>query len=200
MTGRTLSQTLVICLLAPGAAARADDKPAPPPAVAERPFNAFNKTAFGFVKRVILGSAEKMPEENYGFKPAESVRSFGQVLGHVADSQFYFCSVALGEKNPARAVEKTKTSKADLVASLKEAFAYCDRAYDGMTPAAAAETVTLFGAQNMPKIDVLSTNVMHGVEHYGNLIVYLRMKGLVPPSSEPAAQPGPKKEGAAQAK
>jgi uncharacterized damage-inducible protein DinB len=183
---RNLLRAFLICLLAP-AAAWADEKPtaAPPAAAAtERPFNAFNKMAYGFVKGMIVRSAEKMPEENYGFKPAETVRSFGQILGHVADSQYYFCSVALGEKNPAKAVEKTKTSKADLVAALKDAFAYCDKAYDGMTPAVAAETVSLFNTQSMPKIDVLSANAMHGVEHYGNLIVYLRMKNIVPPSSE----------------
>ena len=201
---RTLLRTLLICLLAPAAAALADDKPAAAPdkpaaAAPERPFNAFQKMAYGFVKANLLGSAEKMPEESYGFKPTESVRSFGQIVGHVADSQYYFCSVALGEKNPAKAVEKTKTSKADLVASLKEAFAYCDKAYDGMTPAAAAETVKLFGERSLPKIDVLTANTMHGVEHYGNLIVYLRMKNIVPPSSEKAFMPEPKKVGAAPA-
>lgn len=196
---RTLLRTLLlVCLLAPATALRADDKPAAAPdkpaaAAPERPFNAFNKMAYGFVKSSILRSAEKMPEESYGFKPVESVRSFGQILGHVADSQNYFCSVALGEKNPAKAVEKTKTSKADLVAALKDAFAYCDRAYDGMTPVAAAETVTLFGDRSLPKIDVLTANALHGVEHYGNLVVYLRMKNIVPPSSEPGFTPEPKK-------
>ena len=201
---RRLSLALVICLLVP-AAARADDKPAAataPPATAApgQSFNTFNKMAYGFVKTMILGSAEKMPEENYDFKPAESVRSFGQILGHVADSQYYFCSVALGEKNPAKAVEKTKTSKADLVASLKDAFAYCDKAYDGLTPSTAAETVKIFNTQNMPKLDVLTANAMHGVEHYGNLVVYLRVKGLVPPSSEPGVMAEPKKQGAGDSK
>ena len=192
---RTLSRTLLACLLALPAAAPADDKPAPTPAAAPQApaFNAFNKMAYGYVKSMILRSAEKMPEENYGFKPAESVRSFGQILGHVADSHYYFCSAALGEKNPAKAVEKTKSSKADLVAALKEAFAYCDRAYDGMTPATGAEMVKVFHDQPMPKVEVLTANAMHGVEHYGNLIVYLRMKGLVPPSSEQEAAPEPKK-------
>ncbi len=195
---RSLAASLLVGLLAP-VSARADDKPPVPAAAApatpapERPFNAFNKMAFGYVKTMITRSAEKMPEESYGFRPAETVRSFGQIVGHVADSQYYFCSVALGEKNPAKAIEKTKTSKADLVAALKEAFAYCDRAYDGMTPATAAETVKLFGTQDLPRIEVLTANAMHGVEHYGNLVVYLRMKGLVPPSSEPRPAAPPKK-------
>src|SRR5438477_12020019 len=135
---RTL--TLLICLVA--AAALAQDKPGvaapsrqgPSKATAvspERPVAAFDKKAYGYLKDVLLRSAEKMPEENYNFKPTEAVRSFGQILGHVADSQYMFCSMVLGEKNPAPKIEKTKTSKADLIASLKDAFAYCDKAYDG---------------------------------------------------------------------
>ena len=192
-------RTLLICLLAPAAPAAAQEKPAgnPPPAAVkpaqDRPFNAFNKVAYGFVKATVLRSAEKMPEENYGFKPAETVRAFGQILGHVADSQYYFCSVVRGEKNPALQIEKTKTSKADLIASLKDAFAYCDKAYDGMTEASGSEVVTLFNKSDMPKVDVLTANNMHGVEHYGNLIVYLRIKGIVPPSSEPGFMQEPKK-------
>jgi uncharacterized damage-inducible protein DinB len=191
---RTLLRTLLICLLAPAAAALADEKPAgannkPAP---DRAPNAFSKEAYGFVKATLLGSAEKMPEENYSFKPTEAVRSFGQIIGHVADSQYYFCSVVLGEKNPAPKSEPPKTSKADLIASLKGAFAYCDKAYDGMTEASGAETVKLFKG-DMPKRDALTANTMHGVEHYGNLIVYLRMKNIVPPSSEPGFTPEPKK-------
>ena len=191
---RRLLPTLLICLLAPAALALAQDaKPtaaAPAPA-ADRP-PAFNKMAYGFVKANLLGSAEKMPEENYAFKPADSVRSFGQILGHVADSNYFFCSTVLGEKNPGLKIEQTKTSKADLVAALKDAFAYCDKAYDGMTDASALEIVKLMG-RDMPRRDVLTANAMHGVEHYGNLIVYLRMKNIVPPSSEPGSMPGPKK-------
>jgi uncharacterized damage-inducible protein DinB len=192
---RTLLPTLLICLLAPAATALADDSPATAttkPAQVNPPPNAFIRGAYGFVKATLLGSAEKMPEENYGFKPAETVRSFGQIVGHVADSQYYFCSAVLGEKNPGLNIEKTKTTKADLIASLKSAFAYCDKAYDGLTEASGAETVKLFKSE-MPKRDALTANAMHGVEHYGNLIVYLRMKNIVPPSSEPGFTPEPKK-------
>src|SRR6266545_2630480 len=191
---RTLLRTLLICFLAPAAAAMADDKPA---AATDKPASAtakpappieFQKMAYGFVKASLLGSAEKMPEESYGFKPADTVRSFGQVLGHVADSQYYFCSAVLGEKNPALMIEKTKTSKADLIASLKGAFTYCDKAYDGLTDASASETVKIFRG-DLPKRDALTANILHGVEHYGNLIVYLRMKNIVPPSSEPGFTP-----------
>ena len=143
------------------------------------------------VKDILVRAAEKMPEENYGFKPAETVRSFGQIVGHVADSQYYFCSVVLGDKNPGLQIEKTKTSKADLIGALKAAFAYCDKAYDGLTEASGGEMVKLFKG-DLPKRDALTANALHGVEHYGNLIVYLRMKNIVPPSSEPGFMQEPK--------
>ena len=188
---RALLRTLLICLLAPATVALAQDKPAaaPPPG---NPFSTFNKEAYGFLKDVLLRSAEKMPAESYSFKPTDAVRSFGQVLGHVADSQYYFCSTALGEKDPDPKIEQTKTSKADLIPALKGAFAYCDKAYDGMTDAAATQTVKLFGGDK-PKPVVLTINNMHTVEHYGNIITYLRLKNIVPPTSEPRSQPQPKK-------
>ncbi len=182
---RILLIALPICLLVPAAAPAQDKAPA---GAAEKPRdqsrNAFNKSAYRFVKTTLLRSAEKMPEESYGFKPTEAVRSFGQLIGHVADAQYMFCSAVLGEKNPAPRIEKTKSSKAELVASLKSAFAYCDKAYEGLTDASASETVKLF-MDDMPKIDVLTANAMHSVEHYGNVVTYLRLKDIVPPSSEP---------------
>jgi uncharacterized damage-inducible protein DinB len=179
--GETM-RTLLICLLATAAVAVAQDNP----------LSAFNKRAYGQLKGWLLSSAEKMPEENYSFKPTDTVRSFGQVVGHVADAQYLFCSVELGEKNPALKIEQTKTSKADLIAALKDAFAYCDKAYDGMTDAAAAQMVKLFGGDT-PKLSVLTVNLAHSAEHYGNLVTYMRMKDIVPPSSEPRVQAPPKK-------
>lgn len=192
---RTLP-TLLICLLAPAAVALAQDR-APAPAVAsqdktptvavalpENPLSAHNRLIYGGVKAIVLRSAEKMPEESYSFKPTASVRSFGQIVGHVADSQYIFCSVVLGEPNPRPNVEKTKTSKADLIAALKGAYAYCDRAYDGMTDASATQPTKLHGG-DVPRLGALATNNVHTIEHYGNLITYLRMKDIVPPTSEP---------------
>jgi uncharacterized damage-inducible protein DinB len=158
----------------------------------DNPLSAWNKVAYGRVKDILLRSAEKVPEENYNFKPTEAVRSFGQIVGHVADAQYLFCSIELGEKNPAPKIEQSKTSKADLIAALKDAFAYCDKAYDGMTDASATQMVKLFG-NDAPKLDVLTVNNMHNMEHYGNLVTYMRLKNIVPPSSEPAVQPQRKK-------
>ena len=133
-----------------------------------------------------------MPEENYNFKPTDAVRSYGQIVGHLADAQYMFCSMALGEKGPSLKIEQTKTTKSDLVAALKDAEAYCDRAYDSMTDASGSQTVKLFDS-DMPKLGVLSINNMHNMEHYGNLVTYMRLKNVVPPTSEQPPAAAPKK-------
>src|SRR5262249_37424611 len=144
----------------------------------------WNKKAYGTQKKVLVGFAEKMPEENYNFKPTDTVRSYGQIIGHIAESQYFMCSIVLGEKNPALKIEQTKTSKNDLIAALKEAFTYCDKAYDSMTDATGAQIVKFQGSDT-PKLSVLSANIMHTVGHRGNLITYLRIKNIVPPTSDP---------------
>src|SRR3974390_2857044 len=140
---RKLLPTLLLFLVA--LPLFSQDKPAAQSPDKDNPFSAFNKRAYGRIKEILLRSAEKMPEENYSFKPADTARNYGQIVGHLADAQYLFCSKALGEKGPDVNIEKTKISKADLIAALKEGFAYCDKAYDGMTDASGAQTVNLFG-------------------------------------------------------
>jgi len=156
------------------------------------PFSTYNKIFYARMKTILVSSAEKMPEENYNFKPTEAVRSYGQIVGHVADAQYNFCSMALGETNPGLKIEQTKTTKADLVAALKDALAYCDKAYDGMTDASSLQTVKMFG-MDMPKFGVLNINNAHDMEHYGNLVTYMRLKNVVPPTSEQPPTPPQKK-------
>jgi uncharacterized damage-inducible protein DinB len=150
----------------------------------QNPIAAGQKMLFSMIKNNIVRSAEKMPEENYAFKPTPEVRSFGQLIGHVADSQYMFCSAVLGKPSPAPGIEKSKTTKADLVQAVKDAFAFCDPAYDGLTDAQAGTLVKFFGG-DQAKVTVLAFNTAHDNEHYGNIVTYLRMKGIVPPSSEP---------------
>jgi len=159
----------------------------------DNPFSTINKRGYERTKGILLRSAEKMPEENYSFKPVDTVRTYGQIIGHLADAQYLFCSVASGEKNPGLNIEKTKTSKTDLVAALKDAFAYCDKVYDAMTDAAGLQTVKFFG-NDAPKYAVLQINVGHNMEHYGNLVTYMRIKGIVPPTSEQNQMPAPKQD------
>jgi uncharacterized damage-inducible protein DinB len=187
---KTLLRFVALSLALPAGLALAQDKTAQEkPAVSlENPLSTWNKLAYARVKGILLKSAEKMPEENYGFKPVDTVRSYGQIIGHVADAQYAFCSIALGEKNPALDIEHTKTSKADLITALNTAFAYCDKAYDGMTDASAVQMVKLFG-NDAPRLSALTVNNMHDLEHYGNLATYMRIKNIVPPSSEQQQAP-----------
>jgi uncharacterized damage-inducible protein DinB len=161
------------------------------PAAPVNPISASEKGLYGFVSGVVVGAAEKMPEENYAFKPTPEVRSFGQLVGHVADAQYMFCSIATSESNSMKSIEKTKTSKADLVAALKEAVAYCDKAYAGMTDTQGGQMVKFMNF-TLAKLSVLSLNTAHTDEHYGNMVTYLRLKGIVPPSSEKQSAPASK--------
>ncbi len=183
---RKLLPTMLLCLLALPAISQ-EKQPS------DNPLSAFTKRVYGFQKGILLRSAEKMPEEDYNFKPTETVRSYGQIIGHLADAQYLFCSKVLDEKNPEPKIEQTKTSKADLIAALKTAFAYCDKAYDGMTDASGGQIVKLFGTET-PKLGVLNFNNVHNMEHYGNLVTYMRIKGIVPPTSEQGQMPAPKQE------
>jgi uncharacterized damage-inducible protein DinB len=184
---RKLLPTILLCLLA--LSAFSQEKQA-----SENPFSTINKRGYERTKGILLRSAEKMPEENYSFKPVDSVRSYGQIIGHLADAQYLFCSTASGEKNPDLKIEKTKTSKADLIAALKDGFAYCDKVYDSVTDAASIQMVSFFG-NNVPKFAVLNINIGHNMEHYGNLVTYMRIKGIVPPTSEQqGAMPSPKQD------
>src|SRR5437868_15226388 len=115
--------------------------PATPAAPPANPITASEKGFYSFVSRAVVGAAEKMPEENYSFKPTPEVRSFGQLVGHVADANYMFCALSSGEPNPAKGIEKTKTSKADLVAAVKDAVAYCNKAFDSMTDAKGSRMV-----------------------------------------------------------
>lgn len=150
------------------------------------PLSTATKYQYTMSKNDVLKSAQEMPEENYSFQPVATVRTFGQLVGHVADGQYEFCSAVIGNGKQPPSVEKTKTTKADLIMALQDAFAYCDQAYNSLTDAQAATIVKFFG-HDAPKLTVLTFNIGHNMEHYGNMVTYLRMKGLVPPSSQQQA-------------
>src|SRR5262245_13948627 len=113
--------------------------------------------------------------------------SFNSMFAIPTHANYSFCSGVLGENSPSPGIENTKTTKTALTVALRNAFAYCGRAYDALTDASANETVKAFG-QERNKLGVLWFNTSHNLEHYGNLVAYMRMKGVVPPSSEPKPQ------------
>jgi len=147
------------------------------------PLSAATKYMYSISKDDVLKAAQEMPEANYSFKPVSTVRSFGELVGHVADGQYEFCAAVIGDGKQPPGIEKSKTTKADLIPALQDAFAYCDQAYNSMTDADGAKRVQFFGHQ-APKLSILSFNFGHNMEHYGNMVTYLRIKGLVPPSSQ----------------
>ena len=155
------------------------------PMMAQGPVNPISadlKSAWSQIKGYVARAADKMPEDQYSFKPTPEVRSYGQLIGHIADAQYMICGAAKGEQKML-GIEKSKTSKGELIAALAESTAYCDAVYNALTDASGAETVKMFGRER-PRMGALQMNVAHDFEHYGNMVTYLRMKGLVPPSSE----------------
>ncbi|MGA7244690.1 MAG: DinB family protein [Terracidiphilus sp.] len=167
------------------------EKPPMPAAPPANPITLSERGLYSFISGAVVRAAEKMPEENYSFKPTPDVRTFGQLVGHVADANYMFCSQASGEANPSKDIEKTKTSKADLVSAIKGAVAFCNSAFDSMTDAKGSQMVKLFNF-NLAKLTLLSLNTAHTDEHYGNMVTYLRLKGIVPPTSESTPPPAPK--------
>lgn len=140
------------------------------------------------IRRNLIEAADAMPATDYAFKPTPQVRSFVELLGHVASANFLFCSVAKGEPMPSMVnFERTVTDKAGMVKALGDALTYCDGAYKETTDANANQLVKLppiggSGGQSTRAL-VLMFNTTHNNEHYGNVILYLRLKGIVPPST-----------------
>jgi uncharacterized damage-inducible protein DinB len=133
----------------------------------------------------IKESADLMPEANYSFKPVDSVRTFGQILAHLAGANYVFCAAAKGEKSPHAedAFEKTATTRAQIIKAVADSHAYCDGAY-AVDDRKLAETIEMpFGMGKSPRARALVANIGHLNEHYGNLVTYFRLKGIVPPSS-----------------
>jgi uncharacterized damage-inducible protein DinB len=132
----------------------------------------------------VVRALEQVPDSLLAFKPTPEVRSLGQLFAHVADGEHLFCSLGLGEPapNPFDGIEKTKTTKAELRQALEESKAHCDRAY-AQTDAASQTPAEFFG-QKANRLWLLNMNAAHDYEHYGNIVTYLRLKGLTPPSSQ----------------
>lgn len=130
----------------------------------------------------VLEAAEKMPTEHYGFRPSSDVRTFAQLLAHIAEAQYIGCGAVLGETYVPRNLEQTVSAKAQVIPALRSAFGYCGPAWTNTSDAAAVEKVALFGRERT-KLGALDTGTAHVFEHYGNVVTYMRMQGIVPPSS-----------------
>jgi len=139
--------------------------------------------AYNRVKPNILKAAEKMPAESFSFKPTPEIRNFGRVVNHVTEAQFHSCGALTGTKIEESAVPPETADKATILAALKSSFDLCDKAYAGLTDGGILEVLTL-GPVKRSRIGLAWGNVAHDNEQYATLALYLRLKGLVPPSSE----------------
>ena len=148
------------------------------------------KTLFDLVRGYVTKAAEKVPEDVYSFQPTPDVRTFGKVVSQCADGNYLLCSKVKGENSPVemRALEKTKTTRADILKALSESYAYCDAAVANLTTAKLADKTDFFGMEQT-KLSMLWFNLAHNYEHYCNLVTYMRIKNIVPPSSEPKPAP-----------
>ena len=158
------------------------------PAVPTEPLSRVLYGGYNSQKMNLTQSAEKVSEADYGFQPTKEVRTFGQMLAHVANTQFTYCAAAKGEPNPNKDdLEKTALTKAAVQKALADSFAFCDTIYLSLTDAKAMELIKV-GQNEIPRAGRLISNIAHDNEHYGNLVTYMRIKGIVPPSTERAQQ------------
>jgi uncharacterized damage-inducible protein DinB len=189
MLRRMMFTAMAACLAAPAAAQTSDGGywEALSPSMA-----GVAKAMHATIRRDLAEAAESMPAEDYAFKPTPEVRSFAELVGHVANANFFFCAQARGEKSPATANYEKVSDKAALVKGVNESLAYCDGAYAAVTDANFMDLVKIAGGQGGGETRrgaMLMFNTTHNNEHYGNIIVYLRLKGRVPPSTARAQAP-----------
>jgi len=178
-----MSKTVVCAIIITASAAIASAQPQTAP---DRGYTASVRSRWNAVKRNLAASAEAMPDAGYAFKPTPEVRSFGELLGHLTNEHYIFCSQLKGEANPHEKMDfEKKTSKAEFVKDLNDSIAYCDAAYAAVKDD--PKTITQYSEKRRDTpFSSMLMNVTHDSEHYGNIVTYLRLKGIVPPSSAPS--------------
>ncbi len=152
------------------------------PAAPASPLVSSSQILFANSKNNIVKSVDKVSDELWNWRPTPKVRTFGELFAHIADGQYEFCGAAVEGKPVDKGIEKTAKTKAEVSAALTKAFEYCEAGYKTLTEKSAVEMVT-FG-RPMTRIAVMDFNAAHNMEHYGNLVTYMRLKDIVPPSSK----------------
>lgn len=157
------------------------------------PVSASLRTLWADARDNMIAAARLVSEPHYEFRPTEDVRTFGALVAHVADSQYFFCSVGFDEPNPnepnhrpnvvaPESLEASLSSRAEIVAALEASLAYCDPLYEGAADDA-LHTLVTHGMPGQPRARPLVLGLYHMARHYGNMVVYMRSLGYVPPSS-----------------
>jgi len=171
-----IATVVAVCFAAPASFAQSS----------ANPISAGLRSQWDGAKKNIQQSADLMPQANWDYRPTDGVRSFGEILAHVAGASYAICAAAKGEKTPFAEdyFEKNARGRAAIVKATSDAIAYCDGAFSALTDATAGQPVTNpFGEGQVPRTQMLVLQIGHDNEHYGNLVTYFRMNGIVPPSS-----------------
>lgn len=161
---------------------------APPPPRPPQMFAAYLQGQYATLKRNIIGSADKMPAEHFSFGPTPEVMSYAALLSHIIETQYFYCSTVKGAPDPSTSLNFKVTDKAAVGQLVRDGFAYCDEVFAAVNDQNALEMLTRGSGANqrqMARVIQLTQAIVHGNEHYGNLVTYMRMKGIVPPSSTP---------------
>jgi uncharacterized damage-inducible protein DinB len=171
--------------------------PAPLAAQSDDPSAVVDALLFVYrdVRYNVLEAARRMPEVDYNFRPIPDVRSFGELVAHVADTQYFFCSSGLGEANPnepdhragvvaAESLEARLRAKAEIIAAAEAALSYCDPLYERTSEQEMTRPMTL-AMTGQPRVRALLLGIYHMARHYGNMVTYMRELGHVPPSTGP---------------
>jgi uncharacterized damage-inducible protein DinB len=178
-----------VCLVIGGAACAPAPPPAPEPPPPSSAITASVKVPFDITKDNISKALEQVPENRLSFRATPAVRTFGQIFGHVADSNYMLCALASGEQAPEGSAEASAKTKADLQKAVADSFAFCDRAFAGLNDQTGAEPATVpFLPMPNTRLGVLAFVAAHDWEHYGNIVTYLRLNKMVPPSTQQAQQ------------
>ncbi len=164
------------------AAAQAPPAGAQTPPPSANPLSAEVKQAADRVAGNLLKMAEKMPEDLYGFQAVPEIRTFAGTLGHTIDMRMRTCAGVTGSGTQLGA--SNMKAKADLVAAMKSSIAECEKALAGLTDATVVQMTTGGRGGARSRLASLYGMVAHDNEEYGYLAVQLRLKGIVPPSSE----------------
>ncbi len=189
---RTVS--LLWCALLLVASGIAQSSPQAKPAQPSTPptFTQVLDRSLKYPESEFVPAAEAMPEDKYDFAPTngefKGVRTFGQQVRHVAAANYLICAAILDEKPPADtggengpAAMKTK---ADSVQYLKDSFTYCHKAYQSINESNATGLVkNPFGKNQVSRLSLAMLNIGHPFDHYGQMVEYLRMNGIIPPAS-----------------
>jgi uncharacterized damage-inducible protein DinB len=150
---------------------------------AQNPLMTSVKAQHDLVKGFIVKAAELIPENLYSFRPTPEVRTIALLFGHIADATNSICGGAGGAKVVPLGAEKSMTTKAQLTKALADAFAACDKAIASMDDKQAMETTKFFIGGESTRGMIIAFNTAHNNEHYGNLVTYMRINKIVPPSS-----------------